>query len=183
MNKYITVAYDLLAANAEGQEELLEQAPAEHPFQFISDMGMALDAFEKHIAPLAEGDTFDFTLQPEEAYGPYVEERVINVPKSVFTVDGKFMEDKIFEGNIIPLVNEDGYHFYAVVVEVGADSVRLDCNNLYAGKTLHYTGKVVTSRSATDKEITEAIQGFAGEGCGGDCSGCNGGCGGCGGCK
>lgn len=184
MHKYITVAYDLFAPNAEGKPELLEQAPKEHPFQFLSELGMALEAFEQHIAPLNEGDAFDFTLSPEEGYGPYMEDRVIEVPRSVFTVDGKFLEDKVFEGNIIPLVNEEGYHFYALVLEVGTDSVRLDCNNLYAGKTLHYTGTVITSRPATEAEVTEAIQGFAGEGggCCGNCGGdCGGGCGGCGG--
>lgn len=190
MHKYITVAYDLFANNAEGQAELIEQAPVEHPFQFITELGLALDAFEQHISPLNEGDTFDFTLTPEEAYGAYEPERVISVPKSVFTIDGRFLADKVYEGNIIPLVNEDGYHFYALVLEVGNDEVRLDCNNLYAGKTLHYKGTVVTSRPATDAEVTETIQGFAsdgcgcGGGCGGNCGGnCGGDCGGsCGGC-
>lgn len=178
MHKYITVAYDLFSADGE-EPTLLEQAPAEHPFQFISELGMALEAFEQHIAPLNAGDSFDFTLTPEEGYGPYFDERVIEVPKSVFTYEGKFLADKVFEGNVIPLVNEDGYHFYALVLEVGADSVRLDCNNLFAGKTLHYRGMVITSREATEAEVTEAIQGFSGEG---GCSGCGGGCGGnCGG--
>lgn len=182
MHKYITVAYDLFAPNAEGNLELLEQAPKEHPFQFISELGMALDSFEQHLVDLNEGDTFDFTLAPEEAYGPYVEERVISVPKSVFTIDGRFMADKVFEGNVIPLVNEDGYHFYALVQEVGDTEVRLDCNNLFAGKTLQYRGTVVTSRPATEAEVTEAIQGFSGEGGCGGCGGCGGGCeGGCGG--
>lgn len=189
MHKYITVAYDLYCNNADGQEELLEQAPQEHPFQFISELGMALESFEQHLVDLNEGDSFDFTLTPEEAYGPHEEERVISVPKDVFTVEGKFLADKVFEGNIIPLVNEEGYHFYALVLEVSDTEVRLDCNNLYAGKTLHYTGTVVTSRPATEQEVTEAIQGFASEGCGcgGSCGGCGGGCesgcgGGCGGC-
>lgn len=188
MHKYITVAYDLFAPDAEGRPELLEQAPVEHPFQFLSELGMALEAFEQHIAPLNEGDSFDFTLTPEEGYGPHLEDHVITVPKSVFTVNGKFLSDKVFEGNIIPLVNEEGYHFYALVMEVTDDNVTLDCNNLYAGKTLHYVGKVITSRPATEQEVTEAIQGFSAEGggchCGGGCGGCGGGCGegGCGGC-
>ena len=42
-HKYVTVAYDLYSDNAEGIHELIERAPVEHPFQFISGMGMTLD--------------------------------------------------------------------------------------------------------------------------------------------
>jgi FKBP-type peptidyl-prolyl cis-trans isomerase SlyD len=44
-----------------------------------------------------------------------------------------------------------------------------------AGKTLHFTGKVESVRSATDKELTEGLHGEylpQEEGCGG----CHGGC-------
>lgn len=57
-NKYITVAYELYI-ETDGEKELIEKAPTEHPFQFISDMGTTLDAFEAQIKPLARGDKFD----------------------------------------------------------------------------------------------------------------------------
>ena len=41
-NKYITVAYKLYAIT-EGKKELLEEAPVEHPFQFISGIGYSLE--------------------------------------------------------------------------------------------------------------------------------------------
>ena len=69
-NKYISVAYELYTDNEKGIHELMEKAPVEHPFQFISGLGVALDAFESHIAALNEGDNFDFTLSVDEAYGP-----------------------------------------------------------------------------------------------------------------
>ena len=42
-HKYVTVAYELYADNEKGIHELIEKAPVEHPFQFISGMGVALD--------------------------------------------------------------------------------------------------------------------------------------------
>lgn len=45
-NKYIAVAYKLYT-NENGTENMIEEAPAERPFQFISGMGLALDDFEK----------------------------------------------------------------------------------------------------------------------------------------
>ena len=38
-NKYVTVAYELYTDNDKGIHELVEKAPIEHPFQFISGLG------------------------------------------------------------------------------------------------------------------------------------------------
>ena len=45
-NKYITVTYRLYAI-ADGNKEMIEEAPAEHPFQFVSGLGYTLDRFEQ----------------------------------------------------------------------------------------------------------------------------------------
>ena len=50
-NKYITVAYKLYAVT-DGEKELREEAPASHPFQFISGIGYTLERFEKEILAL-----------------------------------------------------------------------------------------------------------------------------------
>lgn len=192
-HKYITVSYSLYADNEAGIHELLEEAPAEYPFQFITNLGMALEAFEKHVADLNAGDAFDFTLSVEEGYGPYEPERVVEVSKEMFCVDGKFAEDAVYPGNIIPLMNEDGMRFHGLVSEVKADTVVLDLNELHAGKELHFKGKVITAREASNEELQQAFNALAGGGCcgggcGGDCGGscggdCGGNCGNDGGCN
>ena len=181
-HRYITVAYDLYADNEAGIHELLEQAPAEYPFQFITNLGMALEAFEKHVADLNTGDEFDFTLSVEEGYGPYEPERVIEVSKEMFCVDGKFAEDAVFPGNVIPLMNEDGMRFHGLVAEVKKDTVILDLNEIHAGKELHFKGRVTDAHDASNEELQQAFNALAGGGCGGCGGGCGeGGCGGCGG--
>ena len=179
--KYITVSYDLYDVPADAPEELIEKAPAEHPFQFISELGMTLEQFEKQVAPLEAGQTFDFTLQPDEAYGPYEDERVLEMPREQFCVDGK-LHELVYPGNIIPLMGEDGYRFMGIVLDVTDAAVVIDLNHPCAGKTLHYVGTVITSREATGPEIASALNAMSGEGgCGGNCGGCGGGChdGGC----
>lgn len=176
-HKYITVAYELYADNEKGIHELIEQAPAEHPFQFISNLGVALDSFEEKITPLNEGDTFDFTLSVDEAYGPYVEEHVIDLDKNIFAVDGRIDKDFLFPGNVLPLVNADGNRFQGLILEVGKDTVKIDLNHPLAGKALHFKGSVVTSRPATDKELEGMLNMMSGEGCGCGCEDCGGECG------
>ena len=180
MHKYITVAYSLYTDNSEGVHELVEQAPVEHPFQFITELGVALETFEAKLKDLNAGDEFDFTLSVDEAYGPYEQEHVIELPKSTFMLNGRFQNDVIFEGAVIPLVNADGNRFQGLVLEVKEEVVIIDLNHPLAGKELHFKGSVVTSREATDAEVTALIKMMSGEGgCGCGC-GCDGGCdGGC----
>ena len=79
-NRYIAVAYKLYTVDKDNTN-LVEEAPSDKPFQFISGFGIALDAFEKAVADLDKDAEFDFTLSPEKAYGEFFEERVLNVDK------------------------------------------------------------------------------------------------------
>ena len=179
-NKYITVAYKLYVMQ-DGQKTLVEEATAEHPFQFISGLGTTLERFESEVAALNKGDKFDFVIPSAEAYGEYMPEGVRTVSKEMFTIDGVFDAERIFEGAVIPLQDNEGHHFYATVGEVTADTVTVDLNHPHAGKDLTFVGEVTESRPATNEEIQETLNMMSGEGCGCGCGDCGDGCGdGCG---
>lgn len=171
---YVTVAYELFTDNEKGIHELVEKAPVEHPFQFITGMGVALDSFEAQIAALKEGDNFDFVLNVEEAYGPYEEEHVLELDKQVFSVNGHFDKEMVYPGAVLPLVNADGNRFQGIVLEVKDNTVVIDLNHPLAGKNLHFKGQVVTMREATNEEIQGLINMMSGEGCGCGCDDCGG---------
>ena len=174
-NKYITVAYKLYAM-IDGEKELIEEAPAEHPFQFITGIGYTLERFEKEITALAKGDNFNFTIPSAEAYGEVDPEGIKTLPKSAFCgPDGKFDEDNVFEGNIIMLNDGEGNQFYANVGEITDSTVTIDLNHPHAGKDLIFEGSVLEMREATNKEVQDIVNSMSG--CGGGCSGCGGGCG------
>lgn len=176
-NKYITIAYKLYAIT-EGKKELLEEAPVEHPFQFISGIGYTLEKFENEILALNKGDHFNFTIPCAEAYGERDEESVRAVSKSMFCdADGNFDSDNIFEGNIIMLNDAEGHQFYANVGEITEDKVVLDLNHPHAGKDLIFEGVITEMREATNKEIEGMVNLMSGEGCGCGCDSCGGGCG------
>lgn len=187
-NKYITVAYKLYAIE-DGEKELVEEAPQEQPFQFISGLGTTLDSFENHLINLKKGDRFDFTIPFAEAYGEYIEEHVIDLPKHIFEVDGRFDAEMVKEGNVIPLMNAEGRRLNGTVIEVKEEMVIMDMNHPLAGADLNFIGEVIENREATNEEIQEIINIMSGEegdgsGCG-SCGSCGGGCNedqGCGGC-
>jgi FKBP-type peptidyl-prolyl cis-trans isomerase SlyD len=174
---------------ADGTRELMEEATTQHPFMFISGMGLTLDAFEAQILALSKGDAFDFTLSVDEAYGPYVEEGVQTVPLQMFEIDGKIDPKRIFEGAVVPLMNSEGERFNGTITEITDQHITVDLNHPLAGKTLNFIGTVVEHREATNEELQEMAKMLSGEGgcggcggsCGGDCGGCgDSDCGGCG---
>lgn len=174
-NKMVSVAYSLYTEGENGKE-LVEQTQEGQPFQFITGFGIALDAFEKQVAGLEQGQDFCFSLEKEEAYGDYVKERVLDLEREMFCVDGRFDHEHIYADAIIPLQNEEGKRFYGHVLEVGEDKVKVDLNHPLAGEKLIFEGKVLESRDATNEEIQHLIKHMTG-----GCSGCGGHCGDCGG--
>jgi FKBP-type peptidyl-prolyl cis-trans isomerase SlyD len=174
-NRYIAVQYKLFTVDEKG-EHLVEQTTSERPFDFISGFGYTLEAFEEKIKDLEKGQTFTFQLSKDEAYGEYVEERVLDLKREDFMINGHFDKEHIYEGAIVPLQNADGNHFFGRVLEVTEDKVKMDLNHPLAGETLLFTGLVIENREATKEEIQHLLNHMSGEGCGCGCDECEGGC-------
>ena len=90
VNKFVSATYDLYVGGENGEaQELMEKATEERPLSFIYGTGMMLEGFESNLAGLGIGDSFDFTLSAEDAYGEFIDENVVELPRSIFEVDGK----------------------------------------------------------------------------------------------
>ena len=177
-NMFVAVSYTLYTVDGEKKEKI-EEAPASKPFEFITGFGVTLGEFEKQIAQLDKGADFEFQLSKEQAYGDFEQERVLDLDRSIFQINGHFDHENIFEGAVVPLQNEDGNRFYGRVLEIGADKVKMDLNHPLAGKTLCFSGKVIDKREATNQEIQNLVNFLSGEhscGCGCGCDDCGGDC-------
>lgn len=176
-NRVVEFAYEL-----EVDGNIVDHTTKERPLDYIQGTGSLLPKLEEHIEGMEPGDKFDVTLSPAEGYGEVEPDRIIDLPKAAFEVNGEVREDLLVPGNTIPMMNSMGGVIPGVVLEVTADSVKMDLNHQMAGKTLHFTGEIVSVREATEKELTEGLHGEYVHSCGG-CSGCHGHEGGCeGGC-
>lgn len=183
-NKYVSVSYDLNVGEGD-ERELMERATAEQPLEFVYGIGMMLPAFEKELNGLEKGAAFSFSLKPEDAYGEFQEESVVELPKNIFEVDGKFDAEMIQVGNIVPMMDNSGNRLQGSVEEIREDVVVMDFNHPLAGETLHFAGRVLDVHEATAEEIAALTAPAGGCSCG-DCGGgCDGGQkdGGCGGCQ
>lgn len=170
-NKFVSLSYDLNVGEGD-EKELMEKATPEQPLEFIFGTNSMLEAFEKNVDGLAQGDAFDFVLSPDEAYGEYDDEHVVDLPKNIFEVDGQMDESVVFEGNIIPMMDANGNRLNGSVVSVGDDAIKMDFNHPLAGETLHFTGSVLSVREASAEEIA-ALFAPQGGGCGCGSGGCD----------
>ncbi len=179
-NKFVSVTYDLNVGQGEDRE-LMERATPEVPLSFIYGTGMMLPAFENNLKGLSKGDSFDFTILPEDAYGDYNDEHLVELPKDVFVVDGKFDAEMIKEGNTVPMMDTEGNRLNGSVMEVKEDIVIMDFNHPLAGETLNFKGEIIDVHDPSAEEIAAMSAGGGcgcGDSCGDDCH--SGGCNGCG---
>ena len=172
-NAVVEFSYDL---EVDGQ--IVDKTTKEKPLDYIHGTGGLLPKLEAHIEGMEPGDKFEITLSPADGYGEVNPDMIIDLPKSAFEVNGEVREDLLVPGNTIPMLNSMGGVIPGVVLEVSEDSVKMDLNHQMAGKTLHFTGEILTVREATEKELTEGLHGEFVHSCG--CGGCHGHDGGCG---
>lgn len=168
-NAVVNAEYELFVNGENGELELVEKATPERPLNFIFGVGMMLPKFEENLKDLESGESFEFSISSEEAYGKYDNEAVLELERNIFEVDGKLDEDIVFEGNVVPLMDSNGNRLQALVLSVTDTHVTVDLNHPLAGENLYFKGKVLDVREATEEELNAIFN----TGCGG-CSG--GGC-------
>ena len=164
-NSMVKLTYDLKIDDENG--EVVEQATTEQPLQFLYGAGVMLPKFESHLAGLKQGEPFTIKLAKDDAYGDVNNDAVVELPKHVFLVEEKFDDELIKVGNAVPMMSSDGQRLNGIVLEVNDENVKMDFNHPLAGEDLHFTGKVMEVREATDEEVAQILAG-AGCGCGSD---------------
>ena len=186
-NKYVAVTYDLNVGEGE-ERELMEKATVEAPLKFIYGTGMMLPAFEKALNGLEVGGTFNFSIEPAEAYGEYNEEHVLDLPKNIFEVDGKFDAEMIKEGNTVPMMDSNGNRMNGSVLEVKDDIVVMDFKPSVGWRDFAFQRRG-NRRTRTDSGRDQLPSPAPAGGCSCGCDDCGSDCGdnheggcGCGGC-
>ena len=168
--KYVELGYDLYALEPDGSEKLVHQTEAGDPEKIIFGVTRGMIApLEKAIDGLEVGGKFNVTATADEAFGPYDPEQIVTLDRDLFVVDGKFDEDVIKVGALVPMMTADGFRINGLVKEVTPTHVKMDFNHPLAGKAVRFDGEILAVRDATPEELTPA----QGCGCGCDHEGCS----------
>ena len=150
-NHVVTLNYTLHTIEANGEKVFVEKSNAEQPLTFLYGVGMMIPKFEQEIAGLSQGATKSFVIAPGEAYGEKDPNAVAQLPVDMFKEHPQGLPPV---GAMLPLSDNQGNNFTAIVIEVNEESVVADLNHPMAGKTLEFEVEVIATRPATEEELS-----------------------------
>ena len=95
--------------------------------------GQLIKGFDEAVQGMKKGETKEFTLSPEEAYGEHNEQLVQEVPREAAK---NIPEPK--EGMVVGLQGPDGQNMQATITNVEEETLTFDLNHPLAGKKLTF---------------------------------------------
>lgn len=143
-DKVVTVDFEL--RNAAG-EMLDSSKEVGIPLAYLHGSGEIVPGLEVALEGRQEGDTFEVTLAPEDAFGEKEEAELIGIPKA------DFGDAEIETGMPLMLESEEGYAVTAWIDHVDEETAWADLNHPLAGETLTFNVEVVEVRDATAEEL------------------------------
>ncbi|MDX2195033.1 MAG: peptidylprolyl isomerase [Cytophagales bacterium] len=156
VNKVVSLTYKLSISEQDTAPKVIETVTEQSPMYILfGNSGLPLK-FEQNIFGMTAGNTFKFAIKSEDAFGTFDPKEVVNLPFDNFTDDFGKLDNEIFKvGKILPMVDEDGTHTRGRILEINTSQkyIRMDFNHPLAGKNLHFEGKILNVRTATQDEI------------------------------
>ena len=146
-NKVVSVNYALRTAE---NGPIVEQTSDDHLLEFLFGRGMMLQKFEDNLDGLEEGQKVSFHLTPEEGYGEYHNEMVVEIPRQTFA---NFPQELMKVGTRVPMQDNHGNHLVGHILAITDATVKMDFNHDMAGKDLYFTVEVKKIRDAEPEEI------------------------------
>lgn len=171
-NNVVSIIYELRSGSKKG--DIVEALTPDNPLTFLYGTGGLLPKFEENLSGLTSGDSFEFLLNSEDAYGPVVESAVVHVPKNIFEVNGEIDENLLKVGNMVPMMDAEGRRMNGKILNIEKEAVQMDFNHPMAGNDLFFKGQVTDVREATEEELNHGhIHAAGGCGCGSGEGSCN----------
>ena len=128
--------------------ETLDTSDGREPLVYLHGAQNIIPGLENELTGKSVGDSFDVTIQPENAYGTVNPELVQTVPHSAF--EGV---EKVEPGMQFQARGDDGETQVIAVTEVTDSGVTVDGNHPLAGQVLNFSVCVEKVREATEDEI------------------------------
>jgi len=107
-----------------------------NPIEFQIGEGNFFPKIESAILEMEEGETKTIALEPEEAFGPYIDDLVVEIPKDLFhTKEGV----EIGVDSKVKINAPSGKVYYGIVSEISEYGLKLNLNHPLAGKKIIIT--------------------------------------------
>jgi len=128
----------LFEAKLESGETILK-TEGENALVLVVGSGEIPISIEKALIDMKIGDSKTITLEPTEAFGPHINDLVIELPREGFG-DNSCLEI----GSVVVMDSPQGKKFRGTILKVEEEKVTVDFNHPLAGKTLVFSVTVVS---------------------------------------
>lgn len=153
-NQIVELKYTLREGGENGA--VLEIMDEHWPLKFYYGSGQMLKAFESALQGLMEGQSFSFTLKPEDAYGTLDSTQIKEITFKDMPESERFPNKDFEVGDRLVFNIGSSDERLGTISEVMSQSVLVDFNHALAGKDLHFAGQVLYIREPRKEE--EAAQ-------------------------
>jgi peptidylprolyl isomerase len=120
---------------------VFDSTAGSEPFEFTLGEGQVIAGFEKAVLGMEVGETKTVTIPTSEAYGPYREDRIVEVGRDLCPPDLD-----IKTGQQLQMATSDGHTVVATVIKISDTTVMLDTNSPLAGKDLTFEIRLLKIR-------------------------------------
>ncbi len=131
---------------SEPGQDPVETSRDRDPMAILVGHGNIIPGLEAAMMDKAEGDSFEVTVSPDQAYGERRDNYVQRLPKK------HLRNSRVRPGDQIVLETSMGPRA-VTVAKVGATVVDVDLNHPMAGKTLQFQVEIVGVREAEQVEV------------------------------
>ena len=119
---------------AKSQDSLIFDSSSQiDPLIFTIGDGQIIPAFEKALIGMQEGEDKSIKLNPDEAFGPYLDELITTVEKSQLPPNLDIKKDQQLQ-----IQQPDGQVLLVKVIDITDDSITFDANHPLAGKDITF---------------------------------------------
>lgn len=142
-NKVVSFHYSV--SNEAG--EVVDSSRERKPMTYFHGANNIVPGLEKALEGRSEGDAFQVTVAPAEAYGERDDNKLQRISSKHFR-----NPKKIKPGQMLVLKTRQG-PIQVKVLKVGRFNLDVDANHPLAGQTLTFDVEVTSIRDATKEEI------------------------------
>jgi FKBP-type peptidyl-prolyl cis-trans isomerase SlyD len=129
----VAITYTLTLDNG----DTIDSNVDDEPLTYTHGTETLIAGLEKALEGLRRGDSASVHIQPEEGYGPVIEDALIEVPLDRLPPEGRTV------GAQITAVSPEEHELTGVVTALTETTATVDFNHPLAGEALHFQVTIV----------------------------------------
>ena len=129
----VSISYTLTLDNG----DVIDSSSDSEPLVYTHGTEMLIGGLEQALEGMRKGESKQVSVQPEDGYGPILEDAFIQVPLDHLPSEARQ------HGAHITASGPEGREIQGCVVEVAGETATIDFNHPLAGEVLHFQVAII----------------------------------------